>query len=223
MSDKVILWGDSIGKGVIYHPNRKRYCLARERCTALLREAGLDIENNARMGATIREGYSDFCQSPADAGDIVVIEYGGNDCDLDWDAVAADPEVFHDGKTPLSEFRSTLTAFIQTVRQRDMKPLAVVPPPLEAGRFYRWVSRGRDAARILRYLVDVQHIYRWQERYSNAVWEAAVRLNCRLADLRGWMLEELNYPSVICDDGIHPNEAGHELIARAAAGAFPLC
>jgi lysophospholipase L1-like esterase len=35
------------------------------------------------------------------------------------------------------------------------------------------------------------------------------------------MLEELDYPSLICEDGIHPNEAGHEIIARRAIEHFP--
>ena len=220
MAETIVLWGDSIGKGVIYNETRRRYCLAKDRCIALLQAAGLKIENNARMGATIGEGYRDFCETEAKPGDIVVIEYGGNDCDPDWDAVAADPTVFHDGKTPLPVFRDTLRRFILDARDRGLRPMAVVPPPLEADRYYRWVSKGRDGRQILRYLVDVQHIYRWQERYANAVREVARKLDCPVIDLREPFLDAADLPSLICEDGIHPNEAGQQLMARTIEAAL---
>ena len=92
MTGCATLWGDSIGKGVIYNEARKRYCLARQRCTVLLEAEGLSIDSHARMGATIGEGFAEFQDTIVPAGSIAVIEYGGNDCDLDWDAVSADPE-----------------------------------------------------------------------------------------------------------------------------------
>ena len=101
----IVLWGDSIGKGVIYSEERNRYCLAKDRCTNLLQQAGLSIECNARMGATITEGYRQYLDTEARPGDIAVIEFGGNDCDPDWDEVDSDPDSFHDGRTPIALFR----------------------------------------------------------------------------------------------------------------------
>ena len=54
---------------------------------------------------------------------------------------------------------------------------------------------------------------RWQERYATAVREVAAGENCRLIDIRNWLLDRLDYPSLFCADGIHPNEAGHAVIA----------
>ena len=34
------------------------------------------------------------------------------------------------------------------------------------------------------------------------------------------MLNRLDYPSLFCEDGIHPNEAGHEVIAEIVSGRF---
>ena len=34
------LWGDSIGQGVIFNEDRKRYCLAPKRCARILQEEG---------------------------------------------------------------------------------------------------------------------------------------------------------------------------------------
>ncbi len=216
MTGCVTLWGDSIGKGVIYNEARKRYCLARQRCTVLMEAEGMSIDSHTRMGATIGEGFAEFQDTIVPAGSIAVIEYGGNDCDLDWDAVSADPETFHDGKTPLPQFKNLLARFIRTARRRGLRPAAAVPPPLEARRYFAWIARGRDAKRILRYLVDVQHIYRWQERYANAVREVAAEENCPVLDLRTPFLDAKDLPSLICIDGIHPNEAGQRLIAETA-------
>ena len=210
----IALWGDSIGKGIIYSEERGRYCLAKNRCTNLLKQAGLEIDSWARMGATITEGFQQYMETEARPGSIAVIEYGGNDCDPNWDDVNDDPDSFHDGKTPLPLFRDTLAQFITEARIRWQEPVAVIPPPLEAERYYRWVCQGRDPERILRYLVDVHHIYRWQERYAWAVREVAQALNCPLLDLRTPFLDARDYPSLLCLDGIHPNEAGHQLMAQ---------
>ena len=216
MSEKIVLWGDSIGQGVIYNETRRRYCLAGDRCTNVLRAEGMQIENNAKMGATITDGYDWFLESDPLPGGILVIEFGGNDCDLDWDAVAADPTVFHDGKTPLPRFREMLELFITEARNRGLRPAAVLPPPLEPERYFRWISQGRDAERIRCYLGDVHHIYRWHERYANAVREVAQQLDCPVIDLRAPFLDARDLPALMCRDGIHPNEAGQRLMAQTA-------
>ena len=47
MENTIYLWGDSIGKGVVYDAERKRYRLGRPRCEKLLLERGLsDLQEN---------------------------------------------------------------------------------------------------------------------------------------------------------------------------------
>ena len=105
---------------------------------------------------------------------------------------------------------------------RYLYSILVTPLPLMSNRYYHWVSKGRDADRILKYLRnDPESISRWQERYAIAIRNTAIECSCHLADLRAWMLEELDYPSLICEDGIHPNEAGHEIISQKAIEHFP--
>ena len=216
MENTIYLWGDSIGKGVIYDAERQRYCLAPGRCTAILRADGLRIECHARMGATIRDGYADFCAAQTRPGGLVVIEYGGNDCDLDWDAMAAHPACRPEARTPLREFAELTRLFILEARRRQLRPVLAVPPPLLAERYFDWVTRCRDRAAVLRGLGDVQHIYRWQERYARATAELARELGCPLLDLRAPFLDADDFPALMCADGIHPNEAGQELMARAS-------
>lgn len=226
MERNVHLWGDSIGKGVVYDENRRRYCLAKDRCSALITAAGIKLENHARMGATVADGYADFCETETMPGDVAAIEFGGNDCDLDWNAVAEHPEVFHDGKTPLADFRALLSMFIRQAEQRHMSPMLVTPPPLISSRYYDWVCKGRDGEKILAYLGDVEHIYRWQERYAQVVREVAWKEDVPLLDLRAVFLDQPNLTQLYCLDGIHPNAQGQELMAKAvlswAPGAVPV-
>ncbi len=86
------IWGDSIGQGIYYREDIGRYRISRRNCVQLLRESGLEIESHAIMGCTVEKGLEDFCASETVPGGVCVIEYGGNDCDLDWQAVSDEPE-----------------------------------------------------------------------------------------------------------------------------------
>lgn len=210
------LFGDSIGKGILFDEGRGRYAIARDRCDVQLQAAlGVPVENHARMGATVEEGLRDFLESSGMAGTIVAIEYGGNDCDLRWNEVAADPSRYHEAKIPLDKFRELLIEFVTQVRRARAYPLLVTPPPLDAQRFFNWVTKGLDADAVLRYLMDVQNIYRWQERYANAVRDAALITGCEVFDLRDAFLAHRDVYDYLCVDGMHPNAKGHALIAEA--------
>ena len=210
------LWGDSIGKGVIFSRERNRYCLAPERCERRLQEAGVALESHARMGATIGQGYADFAASRTEPGSVAVIEFGGNDCDLDWSEVAKNPEIFHDGRTPLAEFQQMLRLFARDARARGMRPVMVLPPPLPSQRYFRWISRGRDAEAVMRYLGDVEHIGRWHDSYVETIRAVAEETGSGLLDLHTPFVKARDFLSLICEDGIHPSAAGQELMARVA-------
>ena len=101
------------------------------------------------------------------------------------------------------------------VRDGGMIPALVTPPPLVAQRYFDWVSRKLDKARILSYLGDVEHIYRWQERYALMIRRVAARENAMLLDVRDWFLSQARFTDLMCVDGIHPNAEGHALIGQA--------
>jgi lysophospholipase L1-like esterase len=89
-------------------------------------------------------------------------------------------------------------------------------PPLEADRYLKWVSKSdpRTEAEILKWLGSVAKIYWWQERYSSSILAVAENTDTRWIDVRGAFLHTPDFGALICRDGIHPNEAGHELIAK---------
>ena len=207
------IWGDSLLKGVVFDEIRNRYQILRGNCvqqlTALL---PFPVENNARMGCTAPEGFEMLKEGEMQPGGLALIEYGGNDCDMDWAAVAADPSKDHQPKTSPEVFASMLEQCVERVREADMQPMLVVPTPLHAPRYFDWVTRGLDRAAVLGFLGDVERIYRWQERYALLVCTTASKLRCPLINLRDAFLAVKGYERLLCIDGIHPNAEGHALM-----------
>ncbi len=210
------LWGDSIGKGVVYDEARGRYAILRENCVNLLsKKLSCPIENHAVMGATASQGVERMRDDYLHEGGLAVIEFGGNDCDMPWKEISEAPDRDHRPRATIAEFTGALETLVCKVRSAGMEAMLVTPPPLDAERYFAWVSRGLDAEAILRWLGDVQHIYRWQERYAVAVRDVAARTGSRLLDLRDAFLSVGSIGDYFCVDGIHPNARGHELLAQA--------
>ena len=213
------IWGDSIAKGVVFDEQRGRYAVCRDNCVSRLsRDAGVDVENFSVMGNTTEQGLKRMEGQPLKPGNLAVIEFGGNDCDLDWAAACEHPEVEQRGRVPLEAFGENLRAMVRRVRDGGMIPALVTPPPLVAQRYFDWVSRKLDKARILNYLGDVEHIYRWQERYALMIRRVAARENAMLLDVRDWFLSQARFTDLMCVDGIHPNARGHELLFERFSG-----
>lgn len=213
------IWGDSIAKGVVFDEQRGRYAVCRDNCVSRLsRDAGVDVENFSVMGNTTEQGLRRMEGQPLKPGNLAVIEFGGNDCDLDWAAACEHPEVEQHGRVPLEAFGENLRAMVRCVRDGGMIPALVTPPPLVAQRYFDWVSRKLDKARILNYLGDVEHIYRWQERYALMIRRVAARENAMLLDVRDWFLSQARFTDLMCVDGIHPNARGHELLFERFSG-----
>ncbi len=216
-SRNISLWGDSIGKGVIYDEARGRYAILKENCVNLLSEKmGRPIENHAVMGNTAPQGAARMNDLFLHEGGLAVIEFGGNDCDMPWKEISENPHGEYRPRVPLAEFAESLAGLVKTVRSAGMDAMLVTPPPLHAERYFAWISRGLNADAIHTYLGDISHIYRWQERYATAVRDVAMRTGSRLLDLRDAFLDVRTLGDYYCLDGIHPNARGHKLLAGAA-------
>jgi len=212
--NEIVLFGDSTAQGIVLDENGQ-YKVSRAGCIRLLKRKGYPIRNYAVHGNTILQGLEAFRSLALEPGSLCLIEFGGNDCDLDWDAVSAHPEVFHDGKVPIASFRTQLSRFAAEARARSLTPVFVTPLPIISDRFFRWISKNRNAENILHYLRgDTESISRWQERYAIAVREIAAAEECPLVDVRNFMLNQLDYPFLMCEDGIHPNETGHAVLTE---------
>lgn len=221
MREQLQIWGDSLLKGVVFDELRDRYQILRDNCVQQLKALlPFPVENNARMGCTAPEGFELLQAGEMQPGNLALIEFGGNDCDMDWAAVAADPSLDHQPKTPPEVFERMLEQCVERVRQAGAQPMLVVPTPLHAQRYFDWVTRGLNGAAVLRFLGDVERIYRWQERYALLVCVTAGKLCCPLINLRDAFLAVKGYERLLCIDGIHPNEAGHALMFHTMKAAL---
>jgi len=224
MIDSICIFGDSIMKGVIFDAIKGRYIFLKNSFLNILgRNSTVKVDNYAKFGCTITAGKKiierNFEKLPY--YNYTALEFGGNDCDFDWKAISERPDDVHLPKTPLDEFESIYSEIIDSVRDKGSKPVVFTLPPLNAHRYFEWISKGLSAENILRWLGDVEHIYRWHEMYNLAVLKIASAKDVMLIDIRKAFLEARNYLSLLCEDGIHPNEAGHALISDVIRKTVP--
>lgn len=209
----VTLWGDSVMRGVIFDEEKGKYTLLPE-CGALKasRKLGIELHNRSRMGCTVTKGLAIMQRDLREDTDseVALIEFGGNDCDYCWEEVAERPEDSHQPKTPLPLFEKQLTDMVQLTRRKGMIPVMMTLPPIHARRYFDFFTRnGLHKENILKWLGDVEFIYRWHERYNAAVVRVAQSCSCLLADIREVFLGQRHYEDWLCVDGIHPNALGH--------------
>lgn len=212
----ICVFGDSIGKGVILQPDTSRYKVIKINLEKLFGRIEINIKNYSMFGCTVSKGLSVVKRHARElmGYNSILLELGGNDCDFEWKDIANNPEKEHLPKTPLGEFRRLYKQLIDEIRGNGGNPIILNLPPLEPNRYFNWVSRGLNADNILKWLGDVNMIYRWQERYNVEVMLLATRLNVPIIDIRSAFLKHNNYHDFLCFDGIHPNSEGYELIYR---------
>lgn len=218
MKPTIAIWGDSLLQGVVLDERNGRYSILQDNAAAAFaRKVGVSIANNSRFGCTAPKGSRSLARSleTGEQFEAAVLEYGGNDCDFNWNEIALQPEADHQPKTPIEDFISCYAGMIQNIKDRGIVPVLVNLPPLDAERYFRWITRnGANPENILHWLGDVHHIYRWHERYSNAVGNLARQFSCPFVDIRDAFLSHRDCASLMCADGIHPNEKGHVLMEK---------
>lgn len=210
--------GDSISKGVIFDCIQGKYVVLEDNYINLLQSKlrGI-IRNTSRFGNTIIKGYNKLKNDVLkDSPDIVLIEYGGNDCDFDWDKVANNPNAEHQPKTDFSVFENKLKEAVNFLKNNKIIPVLLTLPPLNADNYLKWISNNDPSIEknILEYIGSVTKIYWWQEKYSSAVVKIAEETNSKWIDIRGAFLQYPDFTKFLCLDGIHPNQLGHKIIAN---------
>ncbi len=213
---RVLVLGDSLTKGVVYSEEKKRYHTSKNGFIAeLSKKLKLTVTNASKFGTTLIQGLN-AAKSKVEKTDpdVVLIEYGGNDCDFDWEAVAGNPKFNHRPHTELEQFESRLGEFVCEIKDRQKTPVLLNLPPLDAPRYFKWFTGGDEqkGARVLEWLGDVGRIYWGHERYSRAIERVAKLTNTHIIDIRSAFLQEEDFRSYMCIDGIHPNESGQNLI-----------
>lgn len=219
---KIVIYGDSLMKATLPDSNW-HYHFHTELLTSITSKLPIALTNRARFGATTQKGCA-ILHRDASSGlfyDYALIEFGGNDCNYNWDAIAADPDGHHLPAVPLPQFTATLEEMVKTLQAQQVHPILMTLPPLHADRYLDFiVCKGRSKPAILHWLGDVQRIYRAQELYSNAVAKLAQKLHLPCIDARSLFLDFVPFSQLISPDGIHPSEAGYHLLYETLAEFF---
>ncbi len=210
---KIKIYGDSILKGVMYNEELKRYKLFGYRYEEL-NENGIEVENNCKMGATVEEGYEIMKATLGDCDEntVVVLEYGGNDCNYNWAEVAENPEGDFEPNTPIDKFEKTYIEMVDYARSKGAKVAICNLVPIDSEKFMNWVTRGLNYDNVLRWMGDINRISRWQEYYSSISEKIARIAKCPILDLRSNFVSRGTDDDMIGIDGIHPTNEGHALI-----------
>lgn len=216
------IFGDSIGKGILLRPNSDRYSTLKIDLHRFVgaSEQQLSIQNYSMMGSTVTKGLSvlDRHLDKVKQYQNVLLEFGGNDCDYNWQSISENPHAAHECNTPIPVFIKKYTEIIEKIRERQGNPIMLTLPPLVADKYFEWISRNLNKDNILAWLGgDVNMIYRWQELYNAKVTWLASQLAVPLIDIRSAFLQQHQYQKLMCEDGIHPNEAGYKLIYRTVS------
>lgn len=213
----ITLLGDSISKGIVYDEEKGKYVILKDSfCNIVQGKLKGAVYNAGKFGSTIIKGskrlYEDLTKKKPD---IVLIEFGGNDCDFNWQEVAEKPFEEHKPNTELNIFEETLKKIIVNLKELNIIPVLMTLPPLDPNKYYKWISeRSQDYSQnILKWLGSVNQIYSWHESYNSVIIKLAKETQTNLIDVRSEFLSTDNYTSYLCADGIHPNKLGHKFIA----------
>lgn len=212
----ICVFGDSIGKGVVLHPQTSRYETIKMNIEKIFGRQKINVKNYSMIGCTVSKALSVIKRHACELMGYknIFLELGGNDCDFAWNEIAANPEKEHVPKTPIGEFQGLYKQVIEEIRSHGGNPVILTLPPLEPNRFFHWVSKGINKDNILKWLGDVDMIYRWQEMYNIEVMLLATKMAVPIIDIRSAFLKCNNYRDLICSDGIHPNKEGYDLIYK---------
>ena len=212
---RLLIFGDSILRGVYVSEDGSRHRLYRERLDNLS-AGGLEVRNCSVMGATVSTGADLIRRKLPETEDpddcAVIFEYGGNDCDYKWQDISDHPDGHFTPNTPADRFVTRYGDCIGYARRTGAKVFLCNLIPLDAERYLDWISRNLSRENILAWLGDTGRLCRWQEYYSRTAEEIAGRFGCPLIDLRSPFLLFRDRTDLLSPDGIHPTVEGHRVI-----------
>jgi len=175
---------------------------------------------------------------------IGIIESGTNDCDYDWSAVSANPDAEHLQRCPLDEFSRLMEEAVSVARQNKITPVIMIPTPLVPEWWLNNICIGNDAAAIVKFIARkyglqggdqkssqdqkaaagdclqdlkraaAMRLYQNQELFSLKAAAIARSLGVQIVDIRSEFLAYQNYKTLMCLDGVHPNQAGYDFMAQ---------
>lgn len=212
------IFGDSVLKGARYDSLSAKYVVNdRFGLGRVADKAGLSVKNFSKFGCTVTKalGYVQKMFTKIDS-DMVLMNFGGNDCNFDWDAIAQNPLGIHRPNTELDQFVDSYNRMIDFVLEKRSLPVLATLLPVQDKKYIDYVCKVRnlDRKKVMAWVRSRdKSLSEHQKAYSDAVAQIAASRGIPLIDLRSAFTDRLNSSSLIGPDGIHPNERGQKVIS----------
>ena len=209
---KLVVFGDSILKGVITIPDSKSLFDVTQNDSLSLaqKKLGFELDNRSIYGNITSKGlvklqkYLEKCAAgEIESADYCIIEFGSNDCDYDWGTLVQ--------KVPLEQYLENLNQMVALCRQNKVTPLMMGLIPYVCDNWFKTIIKGHDEAAILDFLGgSAETLGKNQLIYKNSQKDFVEKNKVQFLD--PWELFA-GHPELMCYDGIHPNEKGYEVLA----------
>lgn len=216
---KITVFGDSVSKG-LYFKDEKIKKIDKNVVERMEEHFNIKIDNRSSFGQSLKR----LCEknmidnylsqiNPAE-NNMVVLAIGGNDADYNWKLVEGDSRTEKGANTDLDEFERLLTQVIMKLKAKNVLVIVCSLFPINASRYYNEVlSKRYDGTKIMEFLRnDITNLSRNQEAFNAQMMLTAISNDCKFIDFRTDVLQKTDYLNYLCEDGIHPNERGHELM-----------
>ena len=217
MSD-LYIFGDSILKGAICD-DAMRLHLRKNHSYPYLSAAGFQVYNKSKIGSTMLKGKTavNNCFDRFERTTTVLMGFGGNDSSFDWKTMFFDADTEKTPNVAPDQFVSVYTDTIKKIQGAGATVIISNLPPIDAERYFEWISTQGPSMAIMEWLGDIGMLYRWHEMYNRLVEQIARRNGCLLLDIRTPFLVSHNFKELIGRDGMHPTEEGYDLIDEVIA------
>nr|WP_318739922.1 SGNH/GDSL hydrolase family protein [uncultured Treponema sp.] len=221
----VIVWGDSILKGIISSEDLTQIRPSEINALQMAGEKlAIEINNKSIYGAHIIKLQSTQTKNlnKGLTADIALIESGTNDCDYEWNDVCTKPFSEITQKVPLADFKRIASEMVDTSRENKITPVLVTAPDLAIPYWKEYITRGLDKEKIAQFIGHNPYVLlRNQEEYMEALRQIAKEKNVQLIDMRVEFRKTSDPMSLMCKDGVHPNIEGHKLMADVFVKLLP--
>lgn len=229
---KAIAFGDSVIEGVILDDRRcgrnsVRYMFLDDNFASQCgRRLDMEICNYGKFGSTVTAGAGLLDRHIGEIGRAryTFLGFGGNDSDFNWQEIAENPHSRHCPHTDIRTFSLAYKALVDKIRHLGSRPVMLSLAPLDPDRYFEHVTRGMNAAgraNVLDWLGgSTGPITNWHEMYNLQIFKLGMVLKVPVIDITSAFLSKKDFREYLCQDGIHPNEKGHRLIADAVCDHF---
>jgi len=219
----IVVFGDSILKGVITIPGSKNLFDVTQKDSLSLaqKQLGFEMDNRSIYGNISSKGLvklNKFLEKDGQA-DLCIIEFGSNDCDYDWNIFAAGTQLPAASeiqpKVPLQQYLENLGQMVELCRAHKITPVIMNLIPYICDKWFKTIAKNHDETAILNFLKgSAETLGINQARYNEALMKFALEKQLQTIDFWTIFSQMEDQSLYMCDDGIHPNEKGYELMSK---------